>query len=197
MSSSKITSVPLYRAYQFFIALRAYLPGWAGGLRGELSAADAQLVRSILTTAAQQRLFEQMSPNDQQHGLAVVRLLQQAGHQQTALLQAALLHDVAKCLGQPILHRVLIVLLEAFWPGGLDRLAAVSPHCNIDQVGGWRRPFVIHAQHPVLGAAWAEAAGCEPLVVGLIARHQDSLDKNLSDQANHLLAVLQWADNLN
>ncbi len=192
------SSTPLYRAYQFFIALRAYLPGWAGGLRGDLPAADARLVTTILPAPAQQRLFERMSPNDRRHGIAVARTLQQAGHHQPALLQAALLHDVAKCLGQPLPHRVLIVLLEAFWPAGLARLSARSfQDDDLDHIAGWRRPFVVHAHHPALGAAWAAEAECHPVAVRLIARHQDGLDDEDSTEEARLLAALQRADNLN
>jgi hypothetical protein len=60
----------------------------------------------------------------------------------------------------------------------------------------WRRPFIIHAYHPAIGAAWAEAAGCETVAVRLILNHQAKLgDELLPDQT--LLALLQWADNLN
>lgn len=190
----------LYRSYQFFAALKAYLPAWAGGLSRQLAAEDRDLLHAILPAEPQQRLFARMSANDQRHGLAVARTLQQAGYRQPALLQAALLHDVAKSLGQPILHRVLIVLLEAFWPAALTRLSGEreTPTPQMAQVEAWlaetsllRRPFMIHAYHPVIGAAWAEAAGCEAVAVELILRHQEKI------KDEPLLAALQWADNLN
>jgi hypothetical protein len=118
--------------------------------------------------------------------------LQQAGYDNPALLQAALLHDVGKSLGQPIIHRVLIVLLEAFWPAMLERLST-SPA----RAGGWRRPFVVHAQHPAIGAEWAQSAGCDPLAVSLIARHQEILSPASTETEHELLAALQWADNSN
>ena len=65
---------------QFFVALKASLPTWAGGVKGGLSAEDKALVKSILPTPAQQELFGRMPPNDQSHGIAVARTLQQAGH---------------------------------------------------------------------------------------------------------------------
>ncbi|MCB0178558.1 MAG: hypothetical protein KDI02_04055 [Anaerolineae bacterium] len=203
MTSSKITHPTRYRVYQFFIALKAYLPVWAGGHRGELSAADRALVESILPTVEQRRLFAKMSPNDQRHALAVARTLQQAGHNHLPLLQAALLHDVAKSLGQPIIHRVVIVLLEAFRPQTLTHLANPSSTPNSSFIiqpssfSRWRRPFVIHAHHPAIGAAWAKEAGCDPLAVDLILYHQAGLD-NLTDiRHQRLLEQLQWADNLN
>lgn len=193
MASAKLVQLPVYRVYQFFTALKAYLPAWAGGMDRE----ETRLIETVLPTPAQQHLFRRMSPNDRRHALAVARTLQQAGYSRPALLQAALLHDVAKSLGQPILHRVLIVLLEAFAPGWLIRLSRLETGQPLEQIGGWRRPFVIHAHHPALGAAWAGAAGCEPLAVRLIARHQEGLPGDPGSEEDQLLVVLKWADDLN
>lgn len=190
-----MAQLALYRAVQFFAALKAYLPGWAGG---GLTAVDEALVAAILTTPAQRRLFARMSPNDQRHAVAVACTLRRAGYDHPALLQAALLHDVAKSMGQPIIHRVLIVLLKACWPSALQRLGQPSSLVNNpSSFPIWRRPFIIHAHHPAIGAAWAEEVGCEPLTVQLIARHQDTLSNEPVAEEEKLLAVLQWADNLN
>lgn len=201
MTSSKTMHPSLYRVYQFFAALKAYLPVWAGGVGGELSSEDERFVKSILVTLAQQQLFKQMSPNDRRHAIAVARSLHQADYRQPALLQAALLHDVGKSIGQPIIHRVLIVLFEAFWPAVLDRLsgqpvsALPATHHSLSW---WRRPFVVHAQHPATGASWAKEARCNPLTITLILRHQDKLNEESSASVEQeLLAALQWADNLN
>jgi hypothetical protein len=190
MTSSRTTHPALYRVAQFLAAVKASLSAWAGQTTFP-SAADQALVNTLLPTPAQQRLFAQMPPNDQRHALAVVQTLRQAGHEHPALLQAGLLHDVGKSLGQPIIHRVLIVLFEAFWPAVLPRLATPGV------AGWWRRPFVIHAEHPVIGATWAREAGCDSLAVKLIARHQDKLSSNPVAEEEKLLAVLQWADDLN
>ena len=205
-ASPKITRPALYRASQFFAAVKAVL------LPGGLTQADEGLVTSILTTPAQQHLFARMSPNDRRHALAVVRTLQRAGYEQPGLLQAALLHDVAKSLGQPIIHRVAIVLLKAFWPAALERMgewrtASGERRARIEDssirsfsyspIPHWRRPFVIHAHHPAIGAAWAEEAGCDPLAVRLIARHQETLSGQPAGEEEKLLAALQWADDLN
>lgn len=210
MAFAETIRAALYRALQFFAALKAGLLAWAGG---GLTDNDEALVITILTNTAQRRLFAKMSPNDQRHALAVTRTLQRAGYDQPALLQAALLHDVAKSMGQPILHRVLIVLLKAFWPAGLQRLS--EPVSTLPGTGqqmanegssfilqpsaftNWRHPFVIHAQHPAIGAAWTEEAGCEPLAVRLIARHQEMLKGEPAEEEEKLLAALQWADGLN
>ncbi len=229
MTAPKAIHPALYRAGQFFIALKAYLPAWAGGVQGKPSTEDEALVKSILSTPLQRQLFARMSPNDRRHAIAVARTLRQAGHNHLALIQAALLHDVGKSIGQPILHRVLIVLFEAFWPAALDRLSSTkavnsqftihnsqftiySSAFHLSQRGGqlpptppasvlvevsrWRRPFVVHAQHPAIGAAWAQEAKCDPLAVRLIASHQDELGDE-STEENELLVALQWADNLN
>jgi hypothetical protein len=198
MASPRVIHPALYRAYQFFAALKASLPRWVGGVRGELTTEDEVLFTSILKVPTQQQLFARMSPHDQRHALAVVRTLQAAGYHQTALMQAALLHDVGKSMGQPLIHRVLIVLLKAFWPAALRWLSGeLAAHPSIQKVSWWRRPFVIHAQHPMIGATWAEEAACEPLAVHLIARHQEILGGESVSEEEKLLAALQWADDLN
>ena len=202
MVPAKINHPALYRAYQFFAALHTALPTWAGGKQGQLSTTDQTLVYTILSTPQQQRLFATMPPNDQRHAIAVALTLQQAGHTEPALLQAALLHDVGKSIGQPIFHRVTIVLLEAFWPSMLDTLSKLPKHSHpadsmIRSITWWRRPFVVHAQHPVIGAEWAKNAGCDPLSVELILKLQDNVGNESTDENTKLLVALQWADNLN
>lgn len=197
MASAKSTHSARYRVYQFLAALKASLTTWVRGSRGGLSVADKAFVQAILPASDQQQLFSRMAANDQRHAVAVARTLQAAGYTDPALLQAALLHDVAKSLGQPIIHRVLIVLFEAFWPAALVRLSASSGSWDATVTSWWRRPFVVHAQHAAIGAAWARNAGCEPVAVSLIARHQDKLSSEPIDSAEKLLVALQWADNLN
>jgi hypothetical protein len=206
MASSKTMHPALYRASQFLAALKTGLPIWAGGREGLLPVEAVRFVRSILITPPQQQLFERMPPNDQRHAIAVAHNLQQAGYQQVALMQAALLHDVGKSIGQPLIHRVLIVLLEAFWPAALAWLSnkptsqefnPQSSILNLQSSNWWRRPFVVHAYHPMIGAVWAQEAGCDPLAVTLILKHQDKADETLPSLARELLAALQWADDLN
>ena len=201
MVPAKTTHPALYRVSQFFVALFSYLPAWAGGKQGQLSAADQTLVNTILSTPPQQQLFAQMPPNDQRHAIAVARTLQQTKHTEPALLQAALLHDVGKSIGQPIFHRVAIVLMEAFWPSMLDNVSNLPENdqptdSQIRSIIWWRRPFVVHAQHPAIGAEWAKSVGCDPLTVNLIFRHQDKLQVIATEEDKRLIA-LHWADNLN
>ena len=197
MPASKITPPARYRARyrvnQFFAALKAGLPAWAGGVRNGLTDNDKALLTSILTTPAQQQLFTRMPPNDQRHAIAVARTLQQAGHTDKALMQAALLHDAGKSMGQPIIHRVSMVLFAAFWPAALKWLSRDTTNIlALAQISWWRRPFVIHAHHPAIGAEWAKEADCDALAVDLIAGHEEP-----AMEEDNLLATLQWADNLN
>jgi hypothetical protein len=118
-------------------------------------------------------------------------------------MQAALLHDAAKSIDQPLFHRVVIVLLEAFWPAALARLGRVPApdredvEITIRQISWWRRPFAVHSYHPEMGAAWARKAGCHPLATQLILEHQDKPAGEPDAPEAHLLAALQWADNKN
>jgi hypothetical protein len=87
-------------------------------------------------------------------------------------------------------HRAIIVLSKHLAPGILHWLTNSEP-------AGWRKPFVIHRQHPDIGAQWAEQAGCSPLTVSLIRRHQEPLDHAPLDQEDKLLTALQQADGVN
>ncbi len=171
-----------YRAAQFFSALFA-----------TISDDDLSLVDDILGhNPAALNLFRRMSTSDRRHAIAVAKTLLAAGHTDRQLLQAALLHDVAKSLGQPIVHRVLVVLLDKCCPALLKRLANAPLDC-----ARWRRPFVVSERHPQIGAAWAKEAGCAPSVVQLIARHQQKPVAHPVSTAAKLHAALYAADNEN
>lgn len=140
-----------------------------------------------LLTPAENNLFDRFSPADQQHSYRVLRALVDAGYNHPDLLAAALLHDIGKTrYPLSVWDRILIVVGGALFPGH------VSAWGN-GPLDGRRRPFVVRARHPAWGAEMAAAAGCRPRVVELIRRHQDKLVQE-RDEADRLLARLQWAD---
>jgi hypothetical protein len=152
-----------YRTRQFFAALKP-----------RVSDDDRQQLGAVFSgNSAALVLFERMRAADRQHALAVLKTLPPAetlnvpADAYLALQRAALLHDVGKTMGQPLLYRVVIVLLQVAWPAALQTLSQASLTCP-----AWRRPFVINARHPKIGAAWAREAGCRPLTVSLIEGHQ-------------------------
>jgi hypothetical protein len=179
-----------YRATQFFHAL---FP--------RVSDAEIAQAKRALTPAAW-TLFHRQPAQDQGHAWAVYQTLRQAGHIDTGLLAAALLHDVGKAAApMPILYRVAAVLMERFTPRTLNRLGwAERPVVDSRDIpSGWRRPFVVHVHHPVLGARWAQEAGCSPLTVHLIRRHHSVISKEQTSLTpeDQLLAALQAADSAN
>ncbi len=133
-----------------------------------------------LLNEREQALFVSMTPRDQQHCLSVYRRLRTEGHEDRALLTAALLHDVGK--GEIALwHRVVYVLLEGGAPGLLRRSA--SPGSG----RGWRQTFYRCLHHPRLGAELAREAGCSEQVAVLIGTAAD-------DAADERLLALHAAD---
>ena len=107
-----------------------------------------------------------MARNDQRHSLNVCATLRQAGHEDPALLTAALLHDAGKAAGRIWLwQRALAVLLQRWTPRLLCWLERGTWRSSTGfhvQAPRWRRGFVVNRLHPELGARWAAEAGCSP-----------------------------------
>jgi hypothetical protein len=178
-----------YRVRQFINALGAYIRPLTPGERAE---AQAWLPESAWP------LFDAMPRNDQHHSLMVLNSLRIAGYHDRGLLQAALLHDAAKNGGGiTLLHRATFVLLKIARPGWPARLAQEPMPARSSP----RYPFWVYASHPRLGAEMAAAAGCDPLAVMLIHRHQESTG-GAEGQGGRgdvalLLTALQAADDEN
>jgi hypothetical protein len=152
----------VYRVRQFGSALAT---------RGRpLTEAERTEVRAWLPATAWP-LFDAMPHNDQHHSLNVLHSLRAADHGEPALMQAALLHDVAKSTGGVTLfHRIAIVLIKVARPDWAARLTQTPAPDRANL----RYPFWALANHPQQGAEMAAAAGCDPLVVTLIRRHQEA-----------------------
>jgi hypothetical protein len=143
-----------------------------------------------ILTPEQMALFERLDRSDQRHSLDVMETLRRAGHDDKALLQAALLHDGAKSAPGKgplqrltVWHRTAVVLMQKSAPGWLARLAADGR--------GWKRPFALHVQHAEGSAELAAQAGCTPEVVALIRAHHEPKSND------RRAALLQWADEQN
>lgn len=121
-------------------------------VRAGVSDEERGLVSRVLPDGAV-ALFDEMPVADQRHGLDVAQHLLAAGVDDADVLAAALLHDVAKGHRMRLWHRVAGVLLEAFTPSLLRRLA--SP-----DVRSWRYPFHLFLHHSPMSAEAARAAGC-------------------------------------
>jgi len=175
----------VYRARQFFEAVAAHLTPLSDVERAE---AHAHL------PGAARGLFDAMPRNDQRHSLRVARMLKAAGYDDPALLQAALLHDVAKAEGElTIFHRVAVVLLKAFWPAWPERWRGRPAPLRHSA----SYPFWAHINHPERGAQLAAEAGCLPEAVKLIRFHQERIAAEDRSAFARQLAALQVADDDN
>jgi hypothetical protein len=147
---------PLYRAGQFFAAAFAW----------RLDEGETKLARHYLPDSAF-ALFQTMPLGDQRHSLTILHALLARGYRATPLLQAALLHDVAKArVG--LWHRSAVILLSSFSKNLLPRVASPDSH-------SWRYPFYLSLHHPELGAQAAAMVGLDPRAVTLIRNHQSPL----------------------
>lgn len=152
---------------------------------------EALPVVAAVLSPAELALFRKQAATDQTHGLRVLQTLQAAGETDSALLAAALLHDVGKCrLAPTIWDRVVGAFGERFFPQRAASWGEGNPNLL-------RRPFVIRFQHAAWGAEMAQRAGSRPLTVRLIRYHQGDGEELQNPEEIQLLARLKWADNRN
>lgn len=148
-------------------------------VRARVDPAEEAIARRVLPDSAF-ALYRAMPVADRRHALDVVDKLLAAGHDDTDVLAAALLHDVAKGDRMRLWHRSAAVLLESVAPGLLRRLAS-------HDVGSWRYPFHLYLHHDRLSARLAGDAGCGPRVGAFIIGVVDEAD-------GRMLAALRAAD---
>jgi hypothetical protein len=149
---------------------------------------DGLILKEYLQSA-QIELFLRQSPAMQHHSLRVLRALETGRCQDKAVMQAALMHDVAKTGDVVRLwHRVISVLLEALAPALLERLGS---ECK----SSWRYPFYVQARHADHGAMMSLATGVSQTVADLIREHHTPVSETtrVGLDAERLL-LLQWAD---
>jgi hypothetical protein len=147
-----------YRCKQLLMALRAR----------PFNQAEFEFVHQILNEK-QAALFFALPLYEQHHAYRVCRMLWEEGHQtDTALLQAALLHDLGK--RDPLSGRyislwdkILVVALKKI--GGKPLLYKVAK----PDPSSWLYVFWLQTRHEQRSAELAEAVGSLPRVVALIA----------------------------
>lgn len=128
-----------------------------------LTVEEKRRVRAILNDAAFE-LYQTMPLGDQRHALALLDGLMAQDCRARPLLEAALLHDVAK-RGVGLGYRTGVILLNRFSPMALGRVARADPR-------DWRHPFYVSLHHPELGAELAAQAGITEPTLTLIRMHQ-------------------------
>ena len=121
-------------------------------------------------TPPQLALFDGMHRADQRHGLDVVRALRAAGHDDTDVLLAGLLHDSAKGRAVGLWHRVGWSLADHYGAGVQGLLLRLP---------GFRRAFETLDNHAERSAALALAAGCSERCAELIRHQADPADDAL------------------
>jgi hypothetical protein len=168
-----------YRTRQFLNAL------WGGPKPAQLELARQRL------TPAQFDLFQRLQPSEMSHALTMCEHLVAQGDDDPDLLAAALLHDIGK-VRHPlrIWERILIVLGQKVFPQRSARWGVGEPR-------GWRRAFVVAAQHPAWGAKMVAMVGASPLVLAMIRYHQDEAPDHFSEEERELFTKLQTVDNDN
>jgi putative nucleotidyltransferase with HDIG domain len=164
-----------YRASQFVHALFA-----------NPAADDAGMAAAHLPPAVRP-LFDSMRRAEQAHSLAVLRALKRQGYTDPDLMAAALLHDIGKTRAPlRLFDRVLVVLSHSLMSSAARTWSAGAP-------SGWRRPWVVAAQHAGWGGEMVAHAGGSARLEAIIRRHHET-PLSRTTELDDLLAALQAAD---
>jgi putative nucleotidyltransferase with HDIG domain len=137
--------------------------------RKKLPQGDKDFVHLHLTEQGA-LLFFQMDPADQRHAIAVAKaILAKRGYQADVklevLIQAALLHDVGKVLGDLTpLSRIFVGLIRRIAPNLREKWANRSGNAL-------ERACYVDLHHPVRGAYMASIFGISPEVAEAIRSH--------------------------
>ena len=167
-----------YRLRQFFSAARAIT----------LNNTEQARVRTVLSDSAF-ALYQTMPPGDQRHALVIYDALVAEGYRARPLLQAALLHDVAK-RNINLAYRTGVVLLNKISPNALARAARANPR-------DWRYPFYVSLHHPEMGAALAAQVGITEPALTLIRAHQTAAPAFDNAQLQEWHRALKLLDDVN
>lgn len=168
---------------------------WRGITAQPLATKQALLIRETLSEE-QWQLFQRFAPRDQQHSFQVWATLQNAGHRDPLLLQAALLHDIGKTqLRLGTVGRIWIVVGTFLWPNWVVRWGQQP----LTEAAWWAVPFVVRQQHALWGADLLREIDAADALCDIVARHQDPLRESSAADgpAEMILRQLQWADDLN
>lgn len=145
---------------------------WRAARARPLTTEEWARVRAWLGEGRRLELFATMGEGDRRHALEIADALWAQGARAPdlragPLMEAALLHDVAKReVGLGV--RSAAVLLNGIARDAVTRLAGD----NGAAARGWRRPWQVWLRHPELGARLAARAGADPRAVALIRNHQ-------------------------
>jgi putative nucleotidyltransferase with HDIG domain len=148
-----------------------------------------------LLTEAQFKLFIQLQPGENSHALKMVSKLQAQGETRPDLLSAALLHDIGKLRYRlnPV-ERVMVVLAQAIIPRQSQSWGN-PPTIAWEKIPGWRKSFIVAAQHAEWGAEMVRVAGASPLTVELIRHHHSPPGHIDTNMENSLQQKLWLVDN--
>lgn len=138
----------------FSRTLLAFLPG-------KVDADDAFAQERL--DAVEYGLYLRMDPRDRHHACVVAQsLLARVSDASSALVKAALLHDVGKSVAP--YNATTRILVHLYTP---ERVRAEPP------LEGWRGAWQLHRHHARYGAEMIRRVGGSERVAQLVERHHD------------------------